>query len=255
MNPLQSKLVRSMIFLPLVIFVLTAPAAVGGLSPTVTGEAPLRATINKTDGSYAIGADGLSEPVLQAQFAIEVNHRWVCSRDYPKHEVSQSDVADDLGSAHKWTARCSGLRDAPDLTLVLRAYTALPFADVQVIANNSGSHALAVQAIRPVAADGNNIFNLGGNSSSDRIYSDAFNYGVWILDLKDAPSSMQHGVKSSAVSSVKGLAKKIPALFTSASMEPNLVIADSTIFGATTLSPMFPFTSASLSNARTVPEL
>ena len=53
----------------------------------------------------------------------------------------------------------------------------------------------------------------------------------------------------------EGLGKKIPALFTSASMEPNLVIADSTIFGATTLSPMFPSTSASLSNARTVPEL
>ena len=74
-------------------------------------EEPLRATINKADGSYAIGADGLSEPVLQAQFAIEVNHRWVYSRDYPKHEVSQSDFAT------TWVQLKNGLPDVPACTM------------------------------------------------------------------------------------------------------------------------------------------
>jgi hypothetical protein len=136
---------------------------------------------------------------LQAQFAIEVDHRWVESRDYPKHVVSESDAADDLGAAHQWIVRCSGLRDEPDLTLVLRAYTAISFGDVQVIVDNPTSHTFQIQAIRPVAANGNNIVNLGGNSSSNRIFSDAFSYGVQILDLKDAPNGIHRGVGSQLI--------------------------------------------------------
>jgi hypothetical protein len=188
-----------MIFLPIVVFLLAVRGNANELQSTNKTEALLGVTVSTTDGSYAIKADGLAEPVLQAQFAIEVDRRWVESRDYPKHVVSEFDAADDLGAAHQWIVRCSGLRDEPDLTLVLRAYTTISFGDVQVIVDNPTSHTFQIQAIRPVAADGNNIVNLGGNSSSDRIFSDAFSYGVQILDLKDAPNGMHRGVGSQLI--------------------------------------------------------
>jgi hypothetical protein len=49
------------------------------------------------------------------------------------------------------------------------------------------------------------------------------------------------------VYSVKGFAKKIPALFTRASTEPNRFSAVPTIVSAVEASPMSPSTSASLS--------
>ncbi len=199
MDFMQSKLFRSMICLPIVAFLSIVPPTAGGLFPSATTEAPLIVNINKTDGSYTIGVDGLAEPVLQAQFAVEVDHRWLYSRDYPKREVSQSEIENDLGAAQEWTMRCSGLRDAPNLTLVLRAYTAIPFGDVQVMVDNPTTRTFQVQAVRPVEANGNNILNLGGNSASDRIYSDAFSYGVRILDLKDAPKGMHRGVGSQLI--------------------------------------------------------
>ncbi len=46
----------------------------------------------------------------------------------------------------------------------------------------------------------------------------------------------------------KGLDKNMPALFTSASIEPNLLVASSTIFAAVAASAMLPSTNASLSD-------
>jgi len=74
-----------MIFLPIVVFLLAVRGNANELQSTNKTEALLGVTVSTTDGSYAIKADGLAEPVLQAQFAIEVDHRWVESRDYPKH--------------------------------------------------------------------------------------------------------------------------------------------------------------------------
>jgi alpha-galactosidase len=188
-----------MIFLPIIIFLFAARGNAGELPSTIEADGALRVNASTRDGSYAIGVYGLAMPVLRSQFAVEVNHRWIYSRNYPKHEIAHSETTDDLGAAQQWIVRCYGLRDEPDLTLVLRAYTAVPFGDVQVIVDNPASQTFKIQAIRPVAASGHNILNLGGDSSSDRIYSDALSYGVQILDLKDAPNGMHRGVGSQLI--------------------------------------------------------
>jgi hypothetical protein len=188
-----------MIFLSLVSLLPSVSAAGGAFSPSTTKEAPLQATVNKTDGSYTIGVRGGAQPVLQAKFAAEVDDRWISSNDYPKHEISQSEFTDDLGPTQQRTVRCFGRQDVPDLTLVLRTYTAIPFGDIQVIVGNNTSRTFRIQAIRSVAANGSNILNLGGDNSADRVYSDALSYGVQILDLKDAPNGMHRGVGSQLI--------------------------------------------------------
>ena len=202
MSRMHARFIRWRLCLPLVMFSLSVPCHASKPLRVAPTDSPLQVVVSTADGSYAIGARGLAEPVLQSQFAVEVDHRWVNSRDYPKHLVRQSDVTDDLGAARQWTVQCSGLRGGPDLTLVLRAYSSIPFGDVQVIANNTNSHTFMVQAIRPVAAEGSGILNLGGASSLDRVLSDSFSEDrpeVQILDMKNAPNGMHRGVGSQLI--------------------------------------------------------
>ena len=202
MNRMRALLVRWMLSLPFAIFSFSVPCHASQPLRIAPDDAPLQVTVGATDGSYAIGAGGLAGPVLQAQFAVEVDHRWIDSRDYPKHRISQSDVTDDLGAARQWTVHCSGLRGGPDLTLILRAYSSIPFGDIQVIANNTASHTFMIQAIRPVAAEGSGLLNLGGESSLDQVLSDSFSEDrpeVQILDMKDAPNGMHRGVGSQLI--------------------------------------------------------
>ena len=199
MTPIHSRLLRSAILLLIILFLSATRGNAGELASAIKVDGALRVNANTKDGSYAIGVNGLEKPILRSQFAVEVDHRWIYSRNYPKHAISRSEVTDDLGAAQQWIVRCYGLRNEPDLTLVLRAYTAVPFGDVQVIVENPASQTFQIQAIRPVAADGHDIVNLGGDSSADRIYSDALSYGVQILDLKDAPDGMHRGVGSQLI--------------------------------------------------------
>ncbi len=202
MSRMHGRFVRWRICLPLVMFPLSVPCHASEPPRTAPSDAPLQVAANRADGSYAIGASNLAEPALQSQFAVEVDHRWVDSREYPNHQISRSDIADDLGVARQWIVRCSGLSGEPDLTLILRAYSSIPFGDLQVTVENTTSRTFHVQAIRPVAVEGNGIVNLGGASSFDRILSDSFSENrpaVRILDLKDAPDGMHRGVGSQLI--------------------------------------------------------
>ena len=202
MNLMHSRLVQWARCLPLAALLFSIPCQASQSPQVAATDAPLQVTVGATDGSYAIGAAGLTGPALQAQVAVKVNHRWISSRDYPKHQVSQSNVADDLGAARQWIVQYSGLRGEPNLTLILRAYSSIPFGDVQVIASNSTARIFHIQAIRPVAAEGNNILNLGGDASLDRVLSDSFSEDrpeMQILDLKDTTNGMHRGVGSQLI--------------------------------------------------------
>jgi alpha-galactosidase len=134
----------------------------------------LNVKINPADGSYALAAPGTADFALRAGVAAEIDGRWLQSKDYPHHTEKYLQVADDLGPAEEWTVTFSGLNGEPDLVYHLRDYPDKPFADIQVSVDNTTTKSIDVGAIRPVAAEGTPILNLGGPVTADRILSDSF---------------------------------------------------------------------------------
>lgn len=145
----------------------------------------LNVNIDSADGSYAIGAHGAPEAALKAGVAAEIDGRWVESKEYPHHTVKQASVSDDLGPAQEWTVTFSGLKGEPDLQYRLRTYADKPFADIQVSVDNTTAQSVEIEAIRPVAAMGSPILNLGGPVASDRILSDSFSEDRPGMELHD----------------------------------------------------------------------
>ncbi|MGO8719866.1 MAG: PKD domain-containing protein [Acidobacteriaceae bacterium] len=149
----------------------------------------LHIQVDPADGSYILGASGSGETVLHAGVAAELDGRWLQSKDYPRHTVENSKVSDDMGMANEWTVAFSGLAGQPDLVYRLRAYPDKPFADIQVFVRNTTTKIVNVETIRPVAAMGNSILNLGGPPADDRVLSDSFSEdrpNITIHDLGDA---------------------------------------------------------------------
>lgn len=162
----------------------------------------LQVKIDPVDGSYTIGASGSDPAVLKADVAIQLDSRWLRSRDYPKHAITKSTVTDDLGTADQWTVTFSGLSDEPNLIYRLRAYPDKPFADIQVVVNNSTSTSIQVESIRSIAALGNSILDLGGPVGEDRILSDSFSESrdnFTIPSLSDTKDPMQRGFGSQLI--------------------------------------------------------
>jgi len=162
---------------------------------------PLSVTVNRQDGSYQFGFTG-SPSALQAGISTLIDHTWLRPGSYPSHSVSESPFSDSLGSGRQLTVTCSGLRDSPDLVLVLQLYTHNPYGTVQVRVRNQTRKAASVQAIRSVEAVGDSIVNLGGRPSDERVLSDSFSEDwpdLVIYDLGDAPGGMHRGVGSQLI--------------------------------------------------------
>jgi alpha-galactosidase len=146
----------------------------------------LMVKINPADGNYAIGVTGAAGgAALRAGVAAEIDGHWVQSKDYPSHNVKNSRVVDDLGLAQESTVTFSGLNGEPNLIYRLRVYPDRPFADIQVFVENTTAKSIDVEAIRPVAATGNPILNLGGPAVSDRILSDSFSEDRPNITIRD----------------------------------------------------------------------
>jgi hypothetical protein len=147
-----------------------------------------------------LGVAGATASVLHAGVAAQFNGQLVQSKDYPKHETTESSVSDDMGNAHEWTVTFSGLAGQPDLLYRLRAYPDKPFADIQVFVRNTTAQQVNVESIRPVAALGNSILNLKGAPAEDRVLSDSFSEdrpNITIHDLGD--DDMYRGVGSQLI--------------------------------------------------------
>ena len=70
------------------------------------------------------------------RIAAEVDHHWINSADYPKHEIGESSFEDSLGGGHQAIVTSAGLSDRPDLVYTIRVYDNRPFGDVQVQVQN-----------------------------------------------------------------------------------------------------------------------
>ena len=161
----------------------------------------LSLTVNAQEGSYQLSLhDG--QPVLRSRVAAQVDHQWLRSGDYPRHQASESTFEDDLGPGREVTVTCSGLDGKPDLVYLLQLYKQRPYGTVQVKVQNSAGKEVTVQAIRSVEAMGEPILNLGGGQSADRVLSDSFSEDwpdLALYDLGGVHGGMHRGAGSQLI--------------------------------------------------------
>lgn len=170
---------------------------------TAFGQQPgLQISVSDLDGSYTVASSGSNAVILKSDVEVNLDGRWVSSREYPKHTIARTTVADDMGDATEWTVTFSGLADRPSLLYRLRAYPDKPFGDIQVVVHNGTTSPIHVESIRAIAASGAALFDLGGPALKDRVLSDSFSEdrpGIKIHDLADAIDQMHRGVGSQVI--------------------------------------------------------
>jgi hypothetical protein len=159
-------------------------------------------SVDSTDGSYTIFDPASQKPILHSRVAAEVDHHWLRSSDYPRHESKRESVADELGPGTQLTISNTGLAGQPDLSYTLHLHSDPACVTITVKLHNSGSNSVTVQALRSVEAVGPAIVSLGGPDASDRVLSDSFSEdrpGIMIHDLADVESGMHRGVGSQLI--------------------------------------------------------
>ena len=162
----------------------------------------LSVAVQAKDGTYEIQTGNGGHSVLHARVAAEIDHKWVRSTDYPKHEISQSAFEDTLGHGKKFTIASSGLPNLPDLEYTLQIYDGRAFGVIEAAVHNHTGNPMTIQSIRTVDAVGNKIIDLGGPQKADRVLSDSFSEDwppLQIYDLGKAPNGMHRAVGSQLV--------------------------------------------------------
>jgi alpha-galactosidase len=162
----------------------------------------LHVVISSADGSYAISSSGEKSAVIRAGISAQVDHQWIKSQEYPKHEIITSDFEDTLGRGKQAMVKSSGLPDRPGLTYVIRVYENRPFGEIQVQVENHAAQSLGVQSIRSLDSIGQEVLNLHGNTVSDRVLSDSFSEDwppLRIYDLGKAPNGVHRAVGSQLI--------------------------------------------------------
>jgi alpha-galactosidase len=162
----------------------------------------LSVVVQPGDGTYEVGTGGGGHSVIHARVAAEINHRWVKSTDYPKHEISQSNVEDVFGRGKKITVTSSGLPNTPDLAYTLQIYDGRAFGVIEAEVRNRTGSPVTIQSIRNVECVSNKIIDLGGPQNADRVLSDSFSEDwppMQIYDLGKAPQGMHRAVGSQLI--------------------------------------------------------
>ncbi|HEY1471265.1 MAG TPA: PKD domain-containing protein [Candidatus Acidoferrum sp.] len=181
-----------------IVAALMVPAP--GAAQQLTNE-KLSLSVNAQDGSYQLAVPG-GQPIFSSGVAAQVDHQWLRSSEYPRHQVSQSTFSDELGPGHAITVTFSGLHGKPDLIYIGQVYDQHPYAAVQVQVRNITKRELTVQAIRSVEAIGDPLVNLGGHTSADRILSDSFSEDwpeLHLYHLGKAPEGTHRGAGSQLI--------------------------------------------------------
>jgi len=151
----------------------------------------LTVSVRSADGSFEVRGSGLKDPVFTARVGAEVEHQWVFSTEYPKHQVSPSSFHDAIGEGKQLEVSFSGLAGKPDLRYTLQLYNDRPYGSVQVGVVNTGSGTLSVQDIRMIDVVGEPRVNLGATESAERVLSDSYSEDrppLHIYDLGKAPA-------------------------------------------------------------------
>jgi alpha-galactosidase len=161
----------------------------------------LSLTVDAQAGSYQLRVRG-GQPIFTSRVAAQVNHQWLRSSEYPRHQASETTFTDELGSGRAVTVTCTGLESKADLVYVVQLYDQRPYATVQVTVRNTTGKEVTVQAIRGLEAIGEPVLNLAGHAFADRILSDSFSEDwpeLHIYDLGKAPGGIHRGAGSQLI--------------------------------------------------------
>src|SRR5579859_602948 len=165
-------------------------------------EKTIGVSVNPADGSYSVFDPVSRKVMLHSRVAVEIDHHWTSTSDYPQHATSRDRTTDDLGSGTQLTVSNTGLRSQPDLIYSLRTHSDPDYVTVTVRIHNSAPNPVTVQALRSVEANGPPVVDLGGPDVSDRVLSDSFSEdrpGIVIHDLADAENGMHRAVGSQPI--------------------------------------------------------
>jgi alpha-galactosidase len=166
------------------------------------GNGSLVVDIDTRNGAYTIATPGARSATVRAIVAAEIDHQWVKSSDYPRHELVESDFEDALGRGHLATLSSTGLPREPDLVFTIRVYETRAFGEIQIQIRNHQARAFTVQSMRSLQAIGSQILDLGANPATDRVLSDSFSEDwppMQIYDLGKAQHGMHRAVGSQMV--------------------------------------------------------
>ena len=162
----------------------------------------LSVVVEPADGTYDVRTGNGGHSIFHARLAAEIDHKWVKSTDYPKHEIAQSSFEDALGRGRKITVTSSGLPKLPDFAYTLAIYEGRDFGVIEAEVQNHTGNPVTIQSIRSVEADGSKIIDLAGVQSADRVLSDSFSEDwppLQIYDLGKAPQGMHRAVGSQLI--------------------------------------------------------
>jgi alpha-galactosidase len=195
------------IFIAIACMLMIVEVCLASSGPAQASEVAVRTeslsvVVQPSDGTYEIQTGVGGHSIIHARIAAEIDHKWVKSTDYPKHEISQANFEDGLGRGKKITVTSSGLSNLPDLTYTLQIYDGRAFAVVEADVQNRTGKPLTVQSIRSIEAFGSKIIDLGGAEKSDRVLSDSFSEDwppLQLYDLGKALKGMHRAVGSQLI--------------------------------------------------------
>jgi alpha-galactosidase len=173
-----------------------------GTSPIAAHIDSLVVVVEPSDGTYEIQTGIGKHSVIHARVAAEIDHKWVKSTDYPKHEIVQANFEDALGHGKKIIITSSGLPKFPDLAYTVQIYDGRAFGVVEAEVQNHTTNPVTIQSVRSVEALGNQIIDLGAPQRADRVLSDSFSEDwppLQIYDFGKAPNGMYRAVGSQLI--------------------------------------------------------
>jgi alpha-galactosidase len=178
-----------------------AQNATADASPTRIENSKLVVEANQKPGTYTIRSVENPRVWLTGAAAAQVNHRWLHSADYPRHEISKSPLSDGSGEGSQLTITYRGLDGQPDLVCTLRLGAQTGFAEIEAQVRNSTGAQITVQGIRTLEAQGP-FLALDGPESAERVLSDSFSEdrpNMEIHDLAQATDGMLRAVGSQLI--------------------------------------------------------
>jgi alpha-galactosidase len=174
----------------------------GRAAEVVADTEGLSVVVRPSDGTYEIQTGNGGHTVMHARVAAEIDHKWVRSTDYPKHEISHSTFEDVLGHGKKITITSSGLPTFPDLAYTIQTYDGRAFGVIEAEVHNHTDNPATIQSIRSVEAVGETMIDLAGPQNADRVLSDSFSEDwppLQIYNLGKAPRGMHRAVGSQLI--------------------------------------------------------
>ena len=195
------RLSPALIFLALFLAAPTADSAVDRSETTKIENSSLTIEANQTTGAYTLRSKENPRLWITGAIAAQVNHRWLHSGDYPRHEIQESSFADERGSGSQLTMTYSGLSDQPDLECSLRLHPKAAFAEIEVQVRNRTGGQITVQTIRVLDAP-TPVLALDGPDSADRVLTDSFSEdrpNMKIHDLTQPTAGMHRAVGSQLI--------------------------------------------------------